>query len=100
MSQIIIGYTTEGTTDIRFLESIIQRTFEWIAYECKGGVEVLPIINISKKPGPFIEQAMKCCRDANDYGIMIFCIHVDADCDDEKKVNKDKITPLINRNKK
>ncbi len=27
MSQIIIGFTTEGTTDFRFLSSIIMRTF-------------------------------------------------------------------------
>ena len=26
--QIIIGFTTEGSTDVRFLESIIQRTKE------------------------------------------------------------------------
>ena len=37
MSNILqIGYTTEGVTDIRFLENIIRRSFERIVLECDG----------------------------------------------------------------
>ena len=46
--QIIIGFTTEGPTDVHFLESIIQRTFEDAAFECPGNVEVLPVQHIKK----------------------------------------------------
>jgi hypothetical protein len=28
---VIIGFATEGATDVRFLESIIRRTFEEVA---------------------------------------------------------------------
>jgi len=32
--QVIIGFTTEGKTDVQFLESVIQRSFEDVAFEC------------------------------------------------------------------
>ncbi len=38
--QLIIALATEGTTDIRFLKSIIQRTFEKLAFECQDPVEI------------------------------------------------------------
>lgn len=37
--QIFIGLATEGTTDIRFLESIVHRTFEDIALN-EGQVDI------------------------------------------------------------
>jgi hypothetical protein len=49
--QIIIAVATEGTTDIRFLESIIQRTFEKIAFECSDLIEVFDPIFLEKVPG-------------------------------------------------
>lgn len=44
--QVFVGFTTEGTTDVRFLEKIIERSFEEIAYECQGDVEpvVWPLV--------------------------------------------------------
>ena len=41
--QLIIGFVTEGSTDYRFLESIIQRTFEDVAFDCDGEIEILPV---------------------------------------------------------
>lgn len=37
--QVFVGFTTEGSTDVRFLRKIIERSFEEIAYECQGDVE-------------------------------------------------------------
>ena len=40
--QIFIGLVTEGTTDVRFFRSIVERTFFQVAYECcKGEIEVI-----------------------------------------------------------
>ena len=46
--QIIIGYTTEGKSDCKFLKDIILRTFEEIVYECPRSVEILDVIYIPK----------------------------------------------------
>jgi len=96
MSQVIIGYTTEGTTDVRFLESILQRTFELVGFECRSSVEVLPLIHIPKQGGAFVEQVLQRCIEANDQGIMIFCVHIDADATNDNHVFETRINPLLN----
>ncbi len=95
MSQIIIGYTTEGTTDIRFLSSIIERTFVEIAFECSRQIEVVtPVIYIRKQGGiSFNEQIVKCSKDAFEKGVMVFCVHVDADNSNDTEVYKTHIEP-------
>lgn len=97
MSQIIIGYTTEGTTDIRFLSSIIQRTFVEIGFECVMEIEILePIIYIPKsKNNTFINQILTCSEEAHNNGVMAFCVHVDADSNNDSDVLQTRIDPLL-----
>jgi hypothetical protein len=97
MSQIIIGFTTEGSTDNRFLENIIIRTFVSIGYECKSQIEVItPILYIEKPNGEdFISQISHCSVNAFEKGIMAFCIHVDADNSSDADVVKNKISPAF-----
>lgn len=45
MYQLFAGLFAEGTTDIRFLENIVQTTLEKVAYECQGLIEVISRIN-------------------------------------------------------
>ena len=81
MSNILtIGYTVEGSTDQRFLHNIIRRTFEEIALDCKGMIEVYePVyIKFDRKNG-FAEDVLNLSAQAFRRGINIFCIHVDAD---------------------
>ncbi|MDD1444205.1 hypothetical protein MEO93_28475, partial [Dolichospermum sp. ST_sed3] len=40
MNILTIGFTTEGKTDKRFLSNIIRKTFEDLAYNCHGQIEV------------------------------------------------------------
>ena len=51
--QLIIGFVTEGTTDHRFLETIIQKTFEDIAFECDNQIEIRSrkLCNNDARPG-------------------------------------------------
>jgi hypothetical protein len=93
--QIIIGLTTEGTTDVRFLESVIQRSFENVAFECRGHVEVLPVQNIEKESGEFVEAAIKCARKADERGIMVLCVHADADDRTDFNTFNFKINPTV-----
>jgi len=94
--QIIIGFVTEGTTDTRFLEKIIQRSFEDVAYDCKGQVEILQVQHIRQETGlEFIDSIKKSAEKAREIGVMILCIHVDADETDDRAVYKNKLDPLF-----
>jgi hypothetical protein len=97
MNQVIIGFSTEGTTDVRLLESIIQRTFEAVASECQTQIEVSnPIIKIDKEHGAdFVSQMSACAKRAFDKGVMAFCIHVDSDDSSDSSVFINKINPLF-----
>ncbi|WP_185963874.1 hypothetical protein [Flavobacterium restrictum] len=46
---ILAGLFTEGTTDVRFLSSIVERTLLDIAFECTGDIETELEIISSKK---------------------------------------------------
>jgi hypothetical protein len=94
MRQIIIGFCTEGTTDTRFLESIIQRTFEDIAFECTQQVEILPLFPLRKKPGTFVVAHLEVLKRAYEFGTTMFCIHVDSDSPSDDGVYQTRINPL------
>ena len=98
MSQtIIVGYTTEGSTDRRFLESIIERTFAYVGFECRKQIEIVaPVTFIKRGNGDtFPDQIIECASDAHENGIMVFCVHVDADAPNRNKVMESKIVPLM-----
>ncbi|MFZ1525294.1 MAG: DUF4276 family protein [Saprospiraceae bacterium] len=82
MYQIYVGLFTEGSTDIRFLEPIVEKTFLQIA-ELQSSVDieitVQPII-IDKKGKKFIDQILEALTTGFDqYGISILCVQADAD---------------------
>jgi hypothetical protein len=96
IKQVITGFTTEGTTDVRFLEGIIQRSFEDVAFECTGQVEILPVQYIKKQSGDdFVEMVRDCAQQADKQGIMVFCVHVDADDVTDTNTFKHKINPAF-----
>ena len=93
--QIFIGYTTEGTTDNRFLASIIQRTFEEIGFECQGEIDVLPVQYISMPKSNFVDEVITAAQRAEEMGLMVLCVHTDADHKSDKKAFKNKIEPAF-----
>jgi hypothetical protein len=97
MSQIFIGYTTEGSSDARFLSSIIERTFIDVAFECSRQIEVVtPLIHIKKDNGiEFTEQILKCSQQAFLNGVTAFCVHADADKNTDEGIFISKINPVI-----
>lgn len=56
MGQIYVGVglMTEGTTDERFLESVVKRTLMDVAYECKGDIDI-DLQTIKKGKGTFVK---------------------------------------------
>lgn len=79
--QVFIGFTTEGTTDERFLETIIERTFVDIAFECHGDVEpVVKFLKVDKTGLGFSDYVCKAIQQGVDeIGMMVLCVHADAD---------------------
>jgi hypothetical protein len=101
---LLTGLFTEGTTDIRFLESIVKTTLENLAIECSGYIETeLEIIKIEKKGLSFNQQVLKAAEKAKkDFEILILFIHTDSDNSDDTNVFNTKIIPakqLINQQK-
>ena len=46
---ILAGLFTEGSTDVRFLSSVVERTLEEVAFDCSGYIETkVEVININK----------------------------------------------------
>lgn len=99
---ILTGLFTEGTTDIRFLESVVKTTLENLAIECSGYIETeLQIIRIDKTGLSFNQQVLKAAEIAkNNFEILILFIHTDSDSRDDATVFNSKIIPataLINQ---
>jgi Domain of unknown function (DUF4276) len=95
MAQIFAGLLVEGSTDTVFLQNIVQKTIESVAFECKGqiDIEVLPI-EINKTGLNFPEQVITAAKKGmDDYGIQIICVHADADHTNSSNTYGYKINP-------
>ena len=94
---LLTGLFTEGTTDIRFLESVVKTTLENLAIECSGYIETeLEIIKIEKTGLSFNQQVLKAAEKAkNDFEILILFVHTDSDNRDDANIFNTKIIPAI-----
>lgn len=95
---ILAGLFTEGTTDNRFLENVVMRMLEDIAFDCKGDIEIaLEVIKIDKTGLRFDEQVFSASKFAFDkFSIALMFVHTDADSTDDEFVYTSKIIPAIN----
>ena len=89
MSNILtIAFTTEGTTDERFLKNIITKVFEELCFECESDIEVYePLYLKFPKKDSFVEDVKNLSLKAFESGINVLCIHTDADHRNDKEVN-------------
>lgn len=90
---VIIGFTTEGTTDVRFLGSIISRTFEEVAFECNSSLEIHSVQHIPTEKTNFVNEVLEAARKATEIGVMVLCVHADADNRTDTNVINNKILP-------
>ncbi|BAP56060.1 hypothetical protein THII_1763 [Thioploca ingrica] len=95
---ILAGLFTEGRTDVRFLESIVKRTLDELAFDCKGQIETeLKTIEIDKTGRGFVEQVLEASRKGKEeYGITLICLHTDADEATHQRAFETKIIPARN----
>lgn len=97
--QLFIGIATEGPTDERFLESIILRTFNNIAWqECDENIEINTYLLKTKKTGlSFSEYVVQASSDGLcQFGMMTLVVHTDADKDTYQERMNNKIIPAQN----
>ena len=94
--QLFIGLAVEGSTDMRFLKSVVLRTFLRIVYEqCEQDVDVdlfeLKPQKIGKSFPEFVLEASK--EGVGKYGIMILAVHADSDKESLQERIRDKFAP-------
>lgn len=97
MSNILtIAYTTEGSTDQRFLKSIISKVFEDAAFGCQGTIDIFdPIFIKFPKKADFVRDLMEVSAEAHSIGINVLCVHVDADDKSDEQVKQFKLNPAF-----
>lgn len=93
--QVFIGLVAEGPTDIRFLPSVIERTFVEVAFDCDNDIEpYVRCLNVDKVKLGFSEYVEKASRQGvEEMGMDILCVHTDADSEDTKKAYSERINP-------
>lgn len=82
MSQIVtVGFVTEGTTDVRFLGSVIRRTFDELTWECGQATEVYlsTALDVPKQGLTFSDYVLAAAKVAEVDKLMVLCVHTDAD---------------------
>ena len=93
---ISIGLLAEGDTDMRFFKSIIERTFKQIRNECKKQIDIYEIEEISNTKGTVSKEAiLEAAKETQKEGLMVLCVHIDADNKSDVAVFKNKINPVL-----
>ncbi len=95
---LFIGLYAEGTTDLRFLEPIVEKTINNIALnECRGTIDISMFrILIGKTGESFTNQVLLASsKGMNDFAMNIICVHADADADNSQNTYNNRINPSI-----
>jgi hypothetical protein len=92
---ILAGLFTEGTTDSRFLLSVVEKTLNEVAHDCSGDIETaLEIININKSGLGFNDQVLEASKVATEkFGVLLLFVHTDSDAIDYEIIFQSKIIP-------
>ena len=96
MKQLFIGLIAEGTTDIRFLKSVIFKSIQELSWQCDNQVEIFDIREISAEGDSFVEKMLNASKCAwQEYGISALCIHADSDARSLDAVMQSKFEPFF-----
>ena len=94
--ELRIGLLAEGTTDHRFLQSIIKRTFEEIRFECRKEIDIYEVdIVKSEKGTSFFEKVKEAAEECWRIGINVLCVHTDADDSNSSTAYEERINPAL-----
>lgn len=94
MSNILqIAYTTEGSTDERFLGNIIEKTFETLLYESNTEIEIHSPVHVTEIGESFNEKIQAIATTYNYFHVI--CVHCDSDSISNETVLNHKINPAF-----
>ena len=88
-----IAFTTEGTTDERFLGNIIEKTFETLLFEAATEIEIHSPVHVSESGETFNEKIKAIATTYNYFHVI--CVHCDSDSKSNADVLKNKIEPAF-----
>ena len=96
MMQLFIGLIAEGTTDVRFLKSVIFKSIQELSWQCDNQVEIFDIREITAEGDSFVEKMLDASKRAcQEYGISALCIHADSDARSIDAVMQNKFEPFF-----
>ena len=96
MKQLFIGLIAEGTTDIRFLKSVISKSIQELSWKCVNQVEIFDVREITAQGDSFVVKMLEASKCAcQDYSIDVLCIHTDSDARTIDAVMQNKFNPLF-----
>lgn len=96
MKQLFIGLIAEGTTDVRFLKSVINKSVLELSWQCDSQVDVFDVREISTEGDGFVQKMLNASKHAcQDYGISVLCIHTDSDAPSANTVMQYKFEPFF-----
>lgn len=96
MQQLFIGLIAEGTTDVRFLKTVIQKSIQELSWQCDNQIEIFDIKEISAEGDSFSEKMLAASKQAwDEYGISMLCIHADSDDRSIENVMGNKFFPFF-----
>lgn len=79
--QVIVALTTEGSTDVRFLENIVEQAFWHVSLECTKDIDIqfqtLATTKVGK--GSFANYVVESAKEAAECGATTVAVHSDAD---------------------
>lgn len=94
--QLFIGLIAEGTTDVRFLKSVIFKSIQELSWQCDNQVEIFDIREITAEGDSFVEKMLDASKRAcQEYGISALCIHADSDARSIDAVMQNKFEPFF-----
>ena len=95
MNILTIGFTTEGKTDMRFLSNIIRKTFEDLAFNCNGQIEVYEPRHILIKEDTFVSSVVEASK--SNHWANVLCVHTDSDSRSDEFAFNYKINPSLDQ---
>lgn len=95
MNDLSIGFVTEGSTDVRFLSDVIRRTFADVAFDCESDISIDSVQHIPTGKENFVVEVLNSAREAKRRGVMVLCVHTNADDSTDSTVQETKIAPAF-----
>lgn len=94
--QLFIGLVAEGTTDVRFLKTVIQKSVQELSWQCDTDVDIFDIREIIPTGDSFVQKMVNAAKIAQkDYSISMLCIHTDSDSKTADDVMQNKFAPFF-----